>query len=127
MSLLYPITVVCLRLTRPRHGRLLTGRHSTLYTDIVPASAYPHPQHQHPRFFRGEQFHLSLFIKKKKWENKKLIHQNLNSKNHIHIEQICTSNEDKSRSDDGHSDRLQYLFLDNCTLNPVSGMMGSGG
>ena len=30
-------------LTRPRHGRLLTGRHSTLYTDIVPASTYLHP------------------------------------------------------------------------------------
>ena len=31
MSLLYPITGLS-RLTRPRHGRLLTGRHSTLYT-----------------------------------------------------------------------------------------------
>ena len=80
-------------------------------------------------YYGEEKYSVPSFIvyKKKKWENKKLIHQNLNSKNHIHIEQICISNEDKSKSNDGHSDRLCYLFLDNCTLNPVSGMMGSGG
>ena len=71
VSLLYPITGLS-RLTRPRHGRLLTGRHSTLYTDIVPASAYPHPQHQHPRFLRSEQFHLSLCIRGTNGKIKKL-------------------------------------------------------
>ena len=53
--------LLCHPITRPRHGRLLTALSSTLYTTptLCRPPTYPHRQHHHRRFSRGEQFHLS--------------------------------------------------------------------
>ena len=53
--------LLCHPITRPRHGRLLTALSSTLYTTptLCQPPTYPHRQHHHRRFSRGEQFHLS--------------------------------------------------------------------